>query len=175
MNDEVQEEWRAAYKAYYVRLDWLRSVAGEAAVAKFTGAKVGALPYGSQYVSSVEGHLEGCRTLIELLDSLKDGLAIPSVDVDSYYARGKRWPTGMRLEGSRLIDTFPKGTAPRQETVARLDLESMNPEDFNFDFPGVEIPRRELSEEEAVDLANKLYLNLREQHQKIKSRPKPRE
>ena len=106
MNDE--QECRAAKLEYLARLDWLRSVAGETAVLKFRDAKVGAPPYGGQYVSSAEGTVEGYRVLIELIDQLKDGLAIPSVDVDSYYAHGKRWPAGMRLKENRLVDTWPE-------------------------------------------------------------------
>lgn len=175
MNDEVEQERRAACKAYRARLDWLQSVAGEAAVLKFRDAKVGAPPYGSQYVSSAEGTLEGYRTLIELLDQLKDGLAVPSVDVDSYYAHGKRWPAGMRLEGNRLVNTWPESDrslavtpAPSQET------EPVRPEDFEFDFSSLEIPKHELTEDEAADLANKLFAAMSDQSRKAKNSPKPR-
>lgn len=79
----------------------------------------------------------------------------------------------MRLEGNRLVDTWPEGMAPRQETVPHLDLYSMRLEDFNFDLSGVEIPTHELNEKEAAELANKLLLAMYNQQQKANPK-KPR-
>lgn len=90
------------------RLDWLTSVAGEPSRRKFMGAKIDVPQYSGLYVDGILPTVEGYRFLIELLDQLKDGLAIPLFDVDSYYAHGKRWPAGMRLEGDQRVDVWPE-------------------------------------------------------------------
>jgi len=76
--------------------------------AKFMGAKIDVPQYSGMYIEGILPTVEGYRFLIELLDGLKAGLAIPLVDVDSYCAHGKRWPDGMRLEGDQLVDVWPE-------------------------------------------------------------------
>lgn len=89
-------------------LEWLKSLAGEGAGRKFMGAKIDVPQYSGMYIDGILPFVEGYRFLIELLDQLKDGLSIPLIDVNSYYAHGKRWPAGMSLEGNQLVDVWPE-------------------------------------------------------------------
>lgn len=70
-------------------------------------AKIAVPQYSGWYISGILPSVEGYRFLIQLMDELKDGLSIPLVDVDSYYAHGKEWSAGMRLDGRKLVDMWP--------------------------------------------------------------------
>jgi hypothetical protein len=88
------------------RLKWLESAVGSRGLQKFLGGKVdvrGRL--GGRYASSYRGD-EEMQVLIGLVDMLKRQEIAPICDVDSYYAAGKIWPCGMRIEGNRLIDCW---------------------------------------------------------------------
>lgn len=194
---ETEDSFRTALDEFYARLDWLESVAGLGACGKFMDGKIDVPEYSGQYIGAILWSAEGCRSLSELLDQLKDGLAIPLIAVDSYYAHGKRWPAGMRLEGNRLVDTWPElhsgqlpqptrnvaglgGPAartsgrPGKEAEPIQETGSLHPEDFEFDFSSVEIPTHEINEEEAAELADKLLFAMYNQPRKTRNPPQPR-
>jgi hypothetical protein len=77
---------------------------------KFLGGKLDVRGrFGGHYVSAYTGGDEEMQTLlIRLIDMLSRREIAPICDVDSYYAAGKIWPCGMRIEGNRLIDCWGK-------------------------------------------------------------------
>ena len=87
---------------------WLESAVGSRGLHKFLGGKLdvrGRL--GGHYASAYTGGDEEMQTLlIGLIDRLKRQEIAPICDVESYYAAGKIWPCGMRIEGNRLIDCW---------------------------------------------------------------------
>jgi hypothetical protein len=88
------------------RLKWLESAVGSRGLQKFLGGKVGVRGrLSGRYASSYFGD-EEMQVLIGLVDMLKRQEIAPICDVDSYYAAGKIWPCGMRIEGNRLIDCW---------------------------------------------------------------------
>jgi hypothetical protein len=90
------------------RLQWLESAVGSRGLHKFLGGKLdvrGRLC--GHYPSAYTGGDEEMQTvLIALVDMLRRQEIAPLCDVDSYYAAGKIWPRGMRIEGNRLIDCW---------------------------------------------------------------------
>jgi hypothetical protein len=89
------------------RLKWLESAIGSRGVQKFLGGKIDVRGlFGGHYASAYTGDVEMQTLLIGLIDMLKRQEIAPICDVDSYYAAGKIWPRGMRIEGNRLIDCW---------------------------------------------------------------------
>jgi hypothetical protein len=89
------------------RLKWLESVVGSRGLQKFLGGKIDVRGrFGGHYPSAYTGDEEMQTLLIGLVDILKREEIAPICDVDSYYAAGKTWPRGMRIEGNRLIDCW---------------------------------------------------------------------
>jgi hypothetical protein len=90
------------------RLGWLESAVGSRGLHKFLGGKLDVRGrFGGHYVSAYTGGDEEMQTLlIRLIDMLSRQEIAPICDVDSYYAAGKTWPRGMRIEGNRLIDCW---------------------------------------------------------------------
>jgi hypothetical protein len=92
------------------RLNWLESAVGSRGLHKFLGGKLdvrGRL--GGHYVSAYTGGDEEMQTLlIRLIDMLSRQEIAPICDVEAYYAAGKTWPSGMRIEGNRLIDCWAR-------------------------------------------------------------------
>lgn len=89
------------------RLKWLESAVGSPGLQKFLGAKLhvrGRL--GGHYASAYTDDEEMQSLLIQLVDMLERQEIAPICDVDSYYAAGKVWPCGMRIEGNQLIDCW---------------------------------------------------------------------
>jgi len=87
------------------RLKWLESAVGSRGVQKFLGGKIDVRGrFGGHYASAYTGDEEMQTLLIGLVDMLKRQEVAPICDVDSYYAAGKIWPRGMRIEGNQLID-----------------------------------------------------------------------
>jgi hypothetical protein len=89
------------------RLEWLESAVGSPGLHKFLGGKIDVRGrFGGHYASAYTGDEEMQTLLIGLVDMLKRLEIAPICDVDSYYAAGKTWPRGMRIEGNRLIDCW---------------------------------------------------------------------
>jgi hypothetical protein len=89
------------------RLKWLESAVGSRGLHKFLGGKIDVRGrFGGHYASAYTGDEEMQTLLIGLIDMLKRQEIAPICDVDSYYAAGKIWPCGMRIEGNRLIDCW---------------------------------------------------------------------
>jgi hypothetical protein len=90
------------------RLRWLESTVGSRGLHKFLGGKLDVRGrFGGHYASAYTGGDEEMQTLlIGLVDMLKRQETAPICDVESYYAAGKIWPCGMRIEGNRLIDCW---------------------------------------------------------------------
>jgi hypothetical protein len=90
------------------RLEWLESAVGSRGLHKFLGGKLDVRGrFGGHYVSAYTGGDEEMQTLlIRLIDMLSHQEIAPICDVESYYAAGKIWPSGMRIEGNRLIDCW---------------------------------------------------------------------
>lgn len=85
---------------------WLEQVAGGRAVQKFLGGKIRGTPFSGQYLCGIVGIVAGRRVIGDLLDLLRLGRT-PLCDINSYYAAGKRWPLGMRVQDGQLIDVLP--------------------------------------------------------------------
>jgi hypothetical protein len=89
------------------RLRWLESAVGSRGLQKFLGGKIDVRGrFGGHYASAYTGDEEMQTLLISLVDMLKRREIAPLCDVDSYYAAGKTWPRGMRIEGNHLIDCW---------------------------------------------------------------------
>jgi hypothetical protein len=88
-------------------LKWLESTVGSRGLQKFLGGKIDVRGrFGGHYASAYTDDEEMQTLLIGLVDILKRQEIAPICDVDSYYAAGKIWPCGMRIEGNRLIDCW---------------------------------------------------------------------
>jgi hypothetical protein len=90
------------------RLEWLESAVGSRGLHKFLGGKLDVRGrFGGHYVSAYTSGDEEMQTLlIRLIDMLSRKEIAPICDVESYYAAGKIWPSGMRIEGNQLIDCW---------------------------------------------------------------------
>jgi hypothetical protein len=89
------------------RLEWLESAVGSRGLHKFLGGKLDVRGrFGGHYVSAYTGNEEMQTLLIRLIDMLSCQEIAPICDVESYYAAGKIWPSGMRIKGNRLIDCW---------------------------------------------------------------------
>lgn len=96
---------------FSTRFEWLKHHAGELAGVKLMNGRIVGTKYSGEYVSGILPSVEGYRFMIEMLDKLIDGWPIPLVDIDSYYAHGKRVPAGMCLCGGGLVDVWPEPRA----------------------------------------------------------------
>ena len=94
-------------------LAWLKQATGDAGRRHFENGKIDVRgPWSGRYIDALLYNPAGHVLAVELLNTLRAGLTIPVVDVEAYYAAGKRWPVGMRLLGRRLVSVWDDEPAP---------------------------------------------------------------
>lgn len=116
-------------------------------------------------ITSLPGHW--CRACSVLLDAFAyETLKKTAADHTSTYGREATCDQEVVLGQGE--------TTSGQEAAPNQEIESKFPKDFDFDFSSIEIPKSELSDEEAASLATKLLSAFSEPDENEKPRvPKP--
>lgn len=114
-------------------LRWLERAAGSTAALKFLGGKVRATAFGGQYLIGIADSAAGRHVICRLPVLLRARRTIALCDVNAYYAAGRSWPLGMRLEEGNLVDVWPPPTPTPTSPLTRKPVMSHHSNDEEYD------------------------------------------